>query len=358
MAVLKDNAYGHGLVRIAKHLHREGCRHFGVATLHEALTVQQAGINDSYILILRALTATELPVAMAHDFRIMIADLAQLRLASQIGERHSKSARVHLKIDTGLGRLGFLPDDVPALADALQNVKWVEVEGVASHFAVSASRHEFHGIQLTRFRAAVEQLQRVKPKFIRHIAASSVTTGMPEAWLDMVRISSLLYGLSNAEYVPWGLDTVLTWVAPLLQIKTVPPGWNVGYGLRYAAQDWLRIGVIGVGAGDSFPYALREKATVLVRGRRCRVLGMALDQSMIDLTNVPEAAVGDEAVIIGTSGDDYIRPEELARIAGTSYGEILSRIPPRIPRFYFERGQLSFVDTMEDGSAYREERVR
>jgi alanine racemase len=85
---------------------------------------------------------------------------------------------------------------------------------------------------------------------------------------------------------------------------------------------------------------------------------MALDQSMIDLTNVPEAAVGDEAVIIGTSGDDYIRPEELARIAGTSYGEILSRIPPRIPRFYFERGQLSFVDTMEDGSAYREERVR
>jgi alanine racemase len=343
MAVLKDNALGHGLVPVAKHLSDAGCRYFALATLSEAQRLRGNGI-DGVVLLLRSLAPAELPAAIRDAFQVTIGDIRGLQLANDTARSLNRVAQVQLKIDTGLGRLGLLPDQVPEAIEVLRGLECIELKGVFSHFAVSARRHEFNDLQLRRFLQAAALVRQSQPAVIRHIAASSGTIGMPEAWLDMIRVGGLLYGLSSLGDVPWGLQPALRWIAPLVQVKTVPAGWNVGYGLRYQATVAQRIGVIASGAGDSYPYALRNKASVLVHGRRCRVIGMSLDQCIVDLSAVPEAEVGGEAVLIGEAGEAEIRPEELAELAGTTFGELLSRIPARIPRHYYESGELRLVD--------------
>jgi alanine racemase len=364
MAVVKDNAYGHGLVAVAKRLSREGCRLLAVATLQEALLLEAEGIPAGDILILRSLTATELPVGVRSGFALTIGDGDQLLEADRLAAAVSTRARVHLKADTGLGRLGFLPDQAEDMAGVVACLKATHVVGIYSHFAVTATRHEHNDKQMAAFLEVVRVLDRVVPGITRHIAATAATIGMPESRLDMVRPGGLLLGLTGVGENPWGVEPAMSFRAPLVQVKTVPPGWNVGYRLTYTAPDRQRIGTVAAGAGDSYPYALKLKADVLVRGRRCRVLGMALDQLMIDLSGVPGASTGDEAVLIGTSGSTSegasgdasgdasggasIGAEELGRIAGTSYGEILSRIPARIPRLYIEHGRVSLIESQTD----------
>lgn len=344
MVVLKDNAYGHGLVRVAQRLYDAGCQYFALATLNEAQRLRDNGIGGA-MLLLRAPAPVELPAAIRDGFEVTIGDIRGLRLAGETARALGQVALVQLKIDTGLGRLGLLPDQVPEAVKVLRSLEHVELRGVFSHFAMSEKRHEFNDLQLQRFLEATALVQQAQPGVTCHIAASSGTVGMPEAWLDMIRVGGLIYGLSNVGEVPWGLQPALRWIAPLIQVKTVPAGWNVGYGLRYQASEAQRVGIIASGAGDSYPYALQDRASVLVHGHKCRVVGMSLDQSMIDLASVPEAEVGDEAVLIGAAGEAVIRPEELAELAGTSFGELLSRIPPRIPRHYYEHSELLFVDS-------------
>jgi alanine racemase len=185
----------------------------------------------------------------------------------------------------------------------------------------------------------------VAPGVTRHIAATAAAVHMPDSRLDMVRLGGLLLNLTPVGKSPWGLQTPLSFTAPVVQVKKVPPGWNIGYRLMFSAPDWMTVGVVAVGAGDSYPYALKFRADVLVRGQRCRVIGMGLDQSIIDLTNVPAAEDGDEALLIGVCEDGTLSAEDLADAAGTSYGELLSRIPSRIPRLYFENGLVTQIDS-------------
>jgi alanine racemase len=350
MAVVKDNAVGHGLVPVALRLQRDGCKAFAVATLQEALVLEGAGIPASSILVLRALSPSELTVAIRQGFAVTAADGPQLREMDRLAHAFGGSpARVHVKIDTGLGRLGFLPDQAEEAAGTIRSLsRSTEVQGVYSHFAVAMRGHPFMETQYDRFMKACETILRAAPSAVRHMAASAATVVMPKAWLDMVRPGGLLLGLAGAEQTPPGFRAALTLRAPVIQVKMVPPGWNVGYGLNYAAEDHMRIGIVAIGAGDSYPYALRGKASVLVRGHRCGVLGMALDQLMVDFSAVPDAEPGDEAVLIGTDGSQTVSPQELADIAGTSYGEILSRIPARVPRLYIEGGHVTLVDSLTE----------
>ncbi len=344
MAVLKDNAYGHGLERVARELYAGGCRKFACATLGEALQLRRHCPGTYDLLILRALTATELPVAIAAGCAIIINSMEMLQRAEAAAAAAGTTVPVHLKVDTGLGRLGVLPDEVPAALAALPQARHLLLAGICSHFAMSWRRHEFSEQQFALFRTAMAQARTVRPDLIAHMAATAGLLTMPEARLDMVRVSSLLYGLSYLNEWPWGLQPVLRWVAPLIQVRTYPEGWNIGYRLLYRATANQRIGTLAVGAGDSFPYALRLKGHVLLRGRRCAILGMSLDQTMLDLTDVPDAATGDEAVLIGRDGNDELKAEELGGMAGTSYGEILSRLPARLPRLYRRNGQVVHSD--------------
>ncbi|MDP2858103.1 MAG: alanine racemase [Bacillota bacterium] len=349
MAVVKDNAYGHGLVPVALRLKREGCAAFAVATLQEALVLAGAGIPASSVLILRALTSPELVIAVGQGFAVTVGDSRQLQEVDALAANGGGSpALVHLKLDTGLGRLGFLPAQAEEAASGIRSLTSTEVRGVYSHFAITAGGHPFMDTQLRRFNEACDVIGQSVPGTTRHIAASAATVGMREAWLDMVRPGGLLLGMAGLGEEPSGFKTALTLRAPVVHVKTVPAGWNVGYGLTYAAPDRQRIGIVAVGAGDSYPYALRGKSFVLVRGRRCRVVGMSLDQLMVDFSGVPDAVPGDEAVVIGSCGEESVSPKDLARLAGTSYGEILSRIPARVPRLYIENGYVSLVDSLTD----------
>lgn len=344
MAVLKDNAYGHGLTRVAQELLAAGCRRFACATLGEALQLRRHCPGDYDLLILRALTDSELPVAIRSGCQITVNDMRTLQLADQLAGAAGIRLPVHLKVDTGLGRLGFLPDEVPAALAALRQAPQLIFTGIYSHLAMSWRRHEFSENQINLFRQALAQARAVQPDIIGHMTATAGTLTMPDARFAMVRISSLLYGLSYLNEWPWGLEPVLRWVAPLIQARSFPEGWNIGYKLLYRTRPGQRIGVLAVGAGDSYPYALRLKGHVLLRGRRCPVVGMSLDQTMIDLTPAPAAQAGEEAVLIGRDGDDEIRAEELGATAETSYGEILARIPARLPRCYFRAGRMVAAD--------------
>jgi len=345
MAVVKDNAYGHGLQPVAVRLYREGCRDFAVGTLIEALLAAQSGIPADSVLILRSLTETELPVAVSHGFVLTAASPDYLLALNAVASRCSAAIDVHLKADTGLGRLGFLPDQAAEMVRAVEKAGAVRIRGVYSHFAMTAKRHPHNDAQFDRFLQVCGMLDSAVPGITRHIAATAATVGMPESRLDMVRLGGLLFGLTGVGELPWGLQQTLVFKAPLVQVKTVPPGWNIGYGLRFEAPDWMKVGVIAAGAGDSYPYALRFKADVLVRGRRCRVVGMALDQSIIDLTTVPAVQEGEDAVLIGECMGAKVGAEELAQAAGTSFGELLSRIPPRIPRLYLENDLVTSIES-------------
>ncbi|MBP7652863.1 alanine racemase [Candidatus Dependentiae bacterium] len=344
MAVVKDNGYGHGLTRIAQKLYNEGCELFACATLNEAFMLKKYCSAGMEILILRALTDTELKIAVKNNFQITINSLRTLEILAEISDGLNQNVDVHLKIDTGLGRLGFFPEEVLLVFENVRKLKNIRIKSIFSHFAVSYQKHEFTLRQLALFKKTSDFAKKIFPDIICHIAATAGTICIPDSRMDMVRVSSLLYGLSYSQEWPWGIKPVLKWIAPIIQVRTFPEGWNIGYKLLYSTSEGQRIGVLSVGAGDSYPYSLRLKSDVLIRGKRCKVVGMSLDQIMVDLTNVPEACEGEEAVLIGIDGNEHIRSEELGVIAGTSAAEILSRIPSRIPRYYFENGKIVYMD--------------
>lgn len=351
MAVVKDNAYGHGLQPVAARLYREGCRDFGVATLIEAALLEESGIPPGSVLILRSLTSSELPLAVSRGFALTVASPDHLLAVDAVASRLCRSIDVHLKVDTGLGRLGFLPGQTAGMISAMERLSAARICGVYSHFAMTLKRHPHNDAQLERFIHVCTMLDARLPGLTRHIAATAATLGMPESRLDMVRLGGLLFGLTSVGELPWGLRKPLAFKAPLVQVKTVPPGWNVGYRLMFRAPDRMKVGVIAAGAGDGYPYALRFKADVLVRGIRCRVVGMGLDQCMIDLTNVSTAQEGEDTVLIGECNGATLNAEQLAEAAGTTFGELLSRISSRIPRLYLENG---FVASIESPTEVRE----
>jgi len=344
MPVLKDNAYGHGLVRIAQRLCKEGCGTIACATLNEALLLKKNCSADLQILLLRALTDIELQIAVKNNFQITINSTRTLLTADKLATAENKILKIHLKIDTGLGRLGLLPDEAPIVFEKIKGLKNVRLISVFSHLAVSYQKHEFSDNQLSLFRKISEIAKFFFPEVKCHIAATAGVISLPDSYMDMVRVSSLLYGLSYSQEWPWGIEPALRWITPVIQAKQFPEGWNIGYKLLYKTKANQKIGVLAVGAGDNYPYALRLKSDVLICGKRCKVVGMSLDQTMVDLTPVPDAQEGYEAVLIGKSGEECIRAEELGVIAGTSPADILSKIPSRIPRYYYENEMIAAVD--------------
>jgi len=330
LVVLKDNAYGHGLEVIAKRLAAAGCYEFACATLNEALLLKDILPANSTLIILRALTDYEFSIAKNYNFEFTVNSIETLKKFAKT----NRNLNIHLKIETGLGRLGIFFDEINTALEIIKNSANLKLKSVFSHFAVSYQKHEFTNLQLSRFKESCAIIKQQFPNIICHIAATAGVLCLPESYLDMVRISSLLYGLTYTEYLPWGVKPILRWLAPVIHTRVYPADWNIGYRLLYKTSANQKIGVLAVGAGDSYPYSLRLKADVLLHGKRCRVVGMALDQIMIDLSNAPETEVGDEAILIGAEGKDCITAEELAKIAGSSAAEILSKIPQRIPRCY------------------------
>ncbi|MCJ7694035.1 MAG: alanine racemase [Anaerolineaceae bacterium] len=337
MAVIKANGYGHGAIPAAQSAVKGGATWCGVARIEEALALRRAGIS-SRILVLGYTPPAKIPDAI--DQRISIAifdpDLTQEYL--KYARINGSKLHAHIKVETGMGRLGMLPEDVPHFLKDLKNSN-IQVDGIFTHFPKadepdSKATHKQLGI----FNTLLEQLdsEGLKPLII-HAANSAAVINFPESYYNLVRPGNAIFGLhpSPETRLDKDIKPALTWKARITSVRMTPPGRGISYGSKYVTTHNERIGVIPIGYGDGFRRV--DGQQVLVRGKRVDIVGrVCMDQCMLQLDQVPEAQVGDEVVLLGKQGDECISAEEIARRWGTINYEVVCGLADRLPRIYKE----------------------
>lgn len=336
MAVVKSHAYGHGVRVISREAVRGGVHYLGVARVDEGLELRNEGI-DAPILVFEIAPEGLAELAIANDIELSVSALDHARLFSSLAQRQGKKARIHLKVDTGMGRLGF---DYRNAADSLAQIarlRSLELVGVYSHFATAEDPDRcFAREQLKRFNSVLEELQRrgiVIP--LRHIANSAAIITLPESHFDLVRPGIMLYGYGPAPGMAAdaGLKPVMSLLSRVMFVKKVPAGTGISYGLRFVTQRDTRIATVPVGYGDGYSRMLSNKAEVIIRGRRYPVVGtICMDHCMIDLGTDSDVQVGDEVTLLGGTGDQYIGAWEIAEKLGTIPYEVTCMVSARVPR--------------------------
>ncbi len=345
-AVVKSNAYGHGALHIARLAAENGADSFCVHSLHEALRLRQAGFEQD-VLILGPVPTQHLKQVIEHDLRVaLITRQSALRLA-ELAEAAGRTAKVHLKIETGTYRQGIDGAELEWMLDFLPRHPSLRVDGVYTHFAniEDTTSHDYAEHQLAQFHHALARLRAAgidPPK--RHAACSAATLVVPSTHFDMVRLGISQYGLwsSKETYLSYRLDhpegeavlePVLAWKARVSQLKTVPPGCSIGYGRTYQTTRETRVAVLPVGYADGYDRKLSNQAHVLIRGRRAPVRGrVCMNLTIVDVTDIPDVELADEAVLLGRQGDQEITADHLATLIGTINYELVTRINWDLPR--------------------------
>jgi alanine racemase len=336
MAIVKADGYGHGSIPVARAALQGGAAWLGVARLEEGLELRQAGFQTP-ILLLGFLSNAQMDYAIQADLSITVWTSEQIEALELHAHRLQRSAHVHLKIDSGMGRIGAHPDDAKKLAQQLAQAKHLVWEGVFTHFArADESDPTPTQLQLERFQRALDTMRAYFPPNLRiHAANSAATLTRREALFDMVRLGIAMYGLhpSSSCPLPAAFKPALSWKTVLSHVKTVPPGEGISYGHLYITQTTERIGTLPIGYADGFRRWQANR--VLVRGKKVPVVGrVCMDQCMVQLDEVPDAEVGDEVVIIGKQGEQQITAEEVASAWGTINYEVVCGIGKRVPRIY------------------------
>lgn len=336
LAVLKADAYGHGALTVARTALNNGASFCGVASVNEAVRLRDGGM-DAPILVLGYTPAWLAREALLHDVTLTLYDADVARVFSRTATDLRRTARVHIKVDTGMGRLGLLPDQVVPFVEEIRDLPGLDLEGVFTHFSVADDEDlDYTRWQLGRFKRVLGSLAEIGVNFRRiHCANSAAILRLPEAHFNMVRLGLAMYGLQPSPHVslPAGFRPALTWKTTIAQVKTLPPGSYVSYGNTYRTETEETVAVIPVGYADGFRRAPTRWQAVLVRGQRAPILGrICMDQTMISVGHVPDVRVGDEVVLIGRQGDDEITAEEVAEWLGTINYEVVSEILARVPR--------------------------
>jgi alanine racemase len=338
MAVVKANAYGHGLVPVARHLQAQGAEQLGVAFLEEGMALRRAGITLP-ILVMGGIFGPQAAALIAADLEITVSSIDKLRQVEAAAEALGRRATIHLKIDTGMERIGVHSYHAGPFIEAAVASRWCTIKGVYSHLACSDEPDSpMTARQLERFLEACAHFDRLGvPMPLRHLANSGGLLHFPETCLDLVRPGIALYGVlpDTASRTALDLRPVLSLVSQVVYFKVVPAGQPVSYGATWAPAVDTRMVTIPIGYGDGFPRALSSRGEVLVRGRRLPIAGrICMDQFMADLGPQGTAYNEDEVVLIGRQGDQGIRCEDVAQAAGTIPYEILVGLNTRIPREY------------------------
>ncbi|MDB4972293.1 MAG: Alanine racemase [Myxococcaceae bacterium] len=337
MPVLKANAYGHGLVSVAKKLEQVGAPYLAVAYLEEGVRLRQEGVRMP-VLVLGGLVGSQVPRFLAHDLTLTASSVDKLEAIDACAAALRVRARVHLKIDTGMERIGVHWYSADKLLEATLRSKHVEVEGIFTHFANADEADLTHArLQLERFHEVLRFYERHSLQTpVRHAANSGAILQLPESHLDMVRPGILLFGSSPSVELPLCLPVrqALRWVTRVVFFKVVKAGNPVSYGSRWQKSVDTRVITMPVGYGDGYMRAMSERAELLVHGQRVPVVGrICMDQIMADI-GTGSAFNGDEVVLLGEQGQGAIRIEELAAWAGTIPHEVLTSINTRVPRVY------------------------
>ncbi len=336
MAVLKANAYGHGLEAVARCLAPQADA-FGVALVEEGIALRRLGIANP-VLVMGGIWTRQVPLFLEHDLTFTVPSIARLRDVEEAAAARGARAKVHLKVDTGMERIGVHHYSAEGLLDAAARSPHVEVEGVYTHFANADAEDLGHArLQLERFHEVLRFYERRSlPVPVRHAANSAALLRMPEARLDMVRPGILLYGVYPFPGAPRTVEVApaLSWRSRVVYFKVVEAGSPVSYGSTWASDHRVRVVTVPVGYGDGYFRAMSNRAEVVLRGtRRAQVGRICMDQMMVNI-EWGEAWNGDEVVLVGEQGGASVTVEELAGWAGTIPYEVLTAISERVQRVY------------------------
>ena len=337
ITVIKANAYGHGAVEVGRTLLEEGAAVLGVATVAEGRDLRKAGI-DGRILVLGRTVASELDAAIRWHLAIAVPHLDLARSLSELAVKRGVTVEVHLKVDTGMTRLGVPWEEAHQAAAAIRDLEGLTLSGVFSHFAnADLADAEVTRVQVERFRTVQDRTAEAGIEDVPFPLATSaaiLTSLYPEETSG--RPGLMLYGSSPSEHIDnRDLTPALTWKCRIVQVRDVPAGTGISYGHDFVTERPSRIATVSVGYADGYPRILTNRSQVLISGRRAPVVGrVTMDMIMADITGDTEAAPGDEVVLLGRQGDEVVSAEELASLAGTINYEIYCGISQRVPRFY------------------------
>lgn len=337
MAVVKANAYGHGLCEISRVLVDGGVNYLGVATVDEALKLRKSGLAVP-ILVLGSVLEEEAKVAVKNDITLTLCTYEQFEFLKKISKKGKLTPRVHIKVDTGMGRIGVWHEEASEFIKEVHEDGSIEIEGVYTHFS-SAGRDELvTKMQISDFEKVLGKIEKedINVKY-KHAANSIAVVDWKKSHLNLVRPGILFYGVypKRSFTRDFKLKPVMNLKTKIVHLKDAPPGRSISYGRTYITQKNTKIATIPIGYADGYGRILSNKAKALVRGRYVRIVGMVtMDQTLLDVGGIKNVSVGDEVVLIGKQGDSEISIERIAKLAGTIPYEILSAITDRVPRVY------------------------
>jgi alanine racemase len=335
LAVVKDEAYGHGAMDVVQIALEAGASGFGLSTLEEAITLRDAGITAP-LLLLGERQEAELPWCVEHNLTVCVNEPHTIRELARAAAAAGKCVPVHVKINTGMSRYGVRWDESVPLLELIAAQKSLRLEGVMTHFAQSdESDKTFANLQISRFDEVLADLRRAgAPLPCQHLCNSGGFLDLPHAYRDMVRVGILMYGVFPSSVCRRiaGIEPVMSVKARIAAIQNLKPGEVVGYGMRYTAPGPRSIAVLPIGYGDGFP-RVRNAGAVLLHGQRAPLVGgVAMDAITVDITEIPEAKMWDEAVIMGRQGNEEITVHETARLKNSVSYDVLTSWRLRLRR--------------------------
>ncbi len=336
MACVKADAYGHGLLPIARKLVSCGVDALSVASIDEAIALRKAGIRNP-ILVLGMILEKDSPPLIKYDISQTVSSIELACALDRRASRAGKKIRVHVKIDTGMGRIGVLHHDALEFVRQVCRLKHLDVEGIFTHLACADTNQSFTFYQIEIFEELVARLQSsgIKVRYL-HMANSLGIADYPSSHFNMVRPGLILYGLYPRDDFSMKLKPVMSLKTRVVYVKKVPRGWGISYGHTYIAEKDTYIATLPIGYGDGYPRNLSNLAPVIVRDKLLKITGrVCMDQVMIDVGDFP-VKVGDEVVLIGSKAYNQVTAEDLALLSGTIPYEIVCGLGSRVPRVYIE----------------------
>ncbi|MCX5813647.1 MAG: alanine racemase [Proteobacteria bacterium] len=340
LCVVKADAYGHGMIQVAGKLASIGADYLGVALISEGMHLRSHNVSIPVLVMGGMMPWEDVQQALDYDLMLVVHDMDMLKRIKDACTLQEKSISIHLKVDTGMGRLGFHPDNMPSVIEEIKGSKYIKVEGLMSHFSSSEIRDAYGMAQVKAFKYILQLFQNSGIKTeLSHMANSGAISNYPEAYFDMVRVGINLYGSCTAvelkEKLP--VKQVMKLISRIALIKEFPSGYSLSYGRSYTTEKSVKIACIPVGYADGYPRALSNKGSVLIRDKRCNVVGkVCMDWILVDVTDIEDVHAGDEVILLGRGNTDTITADEIAQLTGTIPYEILCKISGRVPRIYHE----------------------
>lgn len=350
---IKADAYGHGLREIARASYRL-VDAYGVASIEEGVSCRLAGVKETPILILSPMPEEGIPELIEHHLTPTVTELTFARALSEQAIAHNTVIPFHIEVDTGMGRTGVSVTEAPDFISQVVQLPGIKLTGIFTHFPAADTDILFTQYQVKSYNRLLAQLaEKGVQGVLRHAANSAGCLNIPEAHLDMVRPGLVLYGIMPLSYhfghrrSSLNLKPVMSLRSRIVNLRHFPAGTSVSYERTYFTTRPSRIAVISAGYGDGYPHSLTNRGYCLLHGKKAPVVGnVSMDLTMLDVTDIPEAKLGDTVTLLGAADGKKICANELALLAGTIPYEIICRVSPRVPRIYFSDGKVTHIKTL------------